>query len=111
MSNINNLLIEELREHQKKRPDEPHDVDPMWYHNQYEKWQRIDDSLRLILGARLVEDVLNEENETALPTRDEIAGAIADGWNSVTTLNATAQSIGPSAATDAVLSLLKGQDA
>ena len=45
-----------------------------------------------------------------LPTRDEIAEAIADGWNSVTTLNVTAQSIGPSAATDAVLALLKGQD-
>ena len=47
----------------------------------------------------------------SLPTRDEIATAIADGWNSVTTLNATAQSIGPSAAADAVLALLKGQDA
>ena len=46
----------------------------------------------------------------SLPTRDEIATAIADGWNSVTTLNATAQSIGPSAAADAVLDLLKGQD-
>ena len=46
----------------------------------------------------------------SLPTRDEIATAIADGWNSVTTLNATAQSIGPSAAADAVLALLKGQD-
>ena len=53
------------------------------------------------------------KTETArpLPTRDEIARAIADGWNSVTTLNATAQSIGPSAAADAVLELLKGQDA
>lgn len=46
-----------------------------------------------------------------LPTRGEIAEAIADGWNSVTTLNTTAQSIGPSAATDAVLDLLEGQEA
>ena len=46
-----------------------------------------------------------------LPTREEIARAIADGWNSVTTLNATAQSIGPTAAADAVLALLKGQEA
>lgn len=46
-----------------------------------------------------------------LPPRDEIAKAIADGWNSVTTLNATAQSIGPTAAADAVLALLEGRDA
>ena len=45
----------------------------------------------------------------SLPTRDEIATAVADGWNSATTLNTTAQSIGPSAAADAVLALLKGE--
>lgn len=44
-----------------------------------------------------------------LPTREEIAKAIADGWNSVTTLNVTTQSIGPTAAADAVLTLLKEQ--
>ena len=43
-----------------------------------------------------------------LPTREEIAEAIADGWNSVTTLDATAQSIGPTAAADAVLAILTG---
>ena len=43
-----------------------------------------------------------------LPTREEIAEAIAEGWNSVTTLDATAQSIGPTAAADAVLAILTG---
>ena len=61
MSNLSNLLIEELREHQKKRPDEPNDNFPMWYHDQYEKWQRVDDSLRIILGARLVDNALRKD--------------------------------------------------
>ena len=96
MSELTDLLIEELREHQKKRPDEPNDNFPMWCHNQYEKWQRVDDSLRFILGIRLVENVLDgkteadglnpsnsmglehEETETAFPTRDEIAMVIYD---------------------------------
>ena len=61
MSELIDLLIKELRKHQKKRPDEPNDNFPMWYHDQYEKWQRVDDSLRLILGIRLVENVLKKE--------------------------------------------------
>ena len=64
MSNIINLLIEELREHQKKRPNEPNDNFPMWCHDQYEKWQREDDSLRFVLGVRLVDNALaNKETE------------------------------------------------
>ena len=68
MNELTDLLIKELREHQKKRPDEPHDVDPVWAHQQYERWQRADDSLRLILGICLVENVLsgNTEGEVAV---------------------------------------------
>ena len=60
MSKIIDLLVEELREHQKKRPDEPTDLYPDWAHQQYEDWQREDDSLRLILGIRLVENALKK---------------------------------------------------
>lgn len=56
------ILVEALREHQKKRPDEPNDNFPMWCHSQYEEWQREDVALRLILGIRLVENVLNGQN-------------------------------------------------
>ena len=63
MSELIDLLIKELRDHQIKRPDEPHDVDPAWAHQQYEKWQRVDDSLRFILGIRLVEHVLDGKTE------------------------------------------------
>lgn len=63
MSEIIDLLVEELREHQKIQPDEPNDNFPMWYHDQYEKWQRVDDSLRLILGVHLVENALKKEPE------------------------------------------------
>lgn len=68
MSELIDLLIKELREHQKKRPDEPTDLYPAWAHQQYEGWQRVDDSLRLILGIRLVENVLggNTEGEVAV---------------------------------------------
>ena len=59
-SEMINLLIEELREHRKKRPDEPNDNFPMWCHDQYEEWQRVDDALRLILGARLVDNALKK---------------------------------------------------
>ena len=61
MSNLINLLIEELREHQKKQPDEPNDNFPMWCHDQYDQWQREDQALRLILGTRLVEDALRKD--------------------------------------------------
>ena len=60
MSELIDLLIKELREHQKKRPNEPTDSHPVWAHQQYEKWQREDDSLRLILGVRLVENALKK---------------------------------------------------
>ena len=64
MSNVINLLIEELREHQKKRPNEPNDNFPMWCHDQYENWQREDDALRFVLGVRLVDNALaNKETE------------------------------------------------
>ena len=68
MSELTDLLIKELREHQKKRPDEPTDLYPAWAHQQYERWQRVDDSLRLILGICLVENVLsgNTEGEVAV---------------------------------------------
>ena len=63
MSELIDLLIKELREHQKKRPDEPTDLYPVWAHQQYEEWQRVDDSLRLILGICLVENVLSGNTE------------------------------------------------
>ena len=65
MSNIINLLIEELREHQKKRPDVPNDRFPMWYHDQYEQWQREDQAIRLLLGARLVQRFLADKEQDA----------------------------------------------
>ena len=38
MNNLNNLLIKEFREHQKKRPDEPTESHPSWVHQKYEAW-------------------------------------------------------------------------
>ena len=70
MSELTDLLIKELREHQKKRPDKPHDVDPVWAHQQYEGWQRVDDSLRLVLGVHLVENVLKKEKHDDSCTLD-----------------------------------------
>lgn len=106
MNNLNNLLIKEFREHQKKRPDEPTESHPSWVHQQYEVWHRENEALRLILGVRLVQDTLIEKTETALPTRDQIADTI---------YNVLCSQYGsfnyPTDAADAVLRLLKGQGA
>ena len=111
MSNLNNLIIKEFREHQKKRPDEPTESHPSWVHQQYEAWQRENEALQLILGVRLVQDALNEKTETPLPTRDEIKKVLQREFGSFLAHNPAnpARFWGQSA--DAVLALLKGEKA
>lgn len=67
IDNLQGLLLEQLAQHQRTRPFDPDNVGepPAYEVARMDEWQRMDSSLRLVLGARLTQAALERWETTA----------------------------------------------